>query len=207
MLLTECLVGDLELRKTNSNIRCVKHIRKIIVFLIVQLLIALVFFFIFASVTDIDETKLCSSQIIVDGVEFEYKFMVGEMFRFTSDSVEYVFPKFPILGTDEYSMFELYNTINVGDVVFVEYTQKGDYNSVIGAAKGEQILRSKTAYLDYLRRQRIVTVVALVVVEVIFVLCLILFVWWNWKDFKRMFRKKKKHVQNNLNQVFVPKNE
>ena len=42
------MVGDLELRKTNSNIRCVKHIRKIIVFLIVQLLIALVFFFIFA---------------------------------------------------------------------------------------------------------------------------------------------------------------
>ena len=182
------------MRKTNRNIKRVKFFKRLAVFFVAQAIIILLFVCIDKSQSDdlAESVDLKESTVVVDEVSYEYKFLAGSMFSFFSDSAEYHFPKYPIAGTNEYSMRDLYETVNAGDELTIQYVERPTGHTVIGAQKGDTVLRSVEPYDDFLREQHVLTIIALAVVEVIFAAVLIFFVWFYWDEVKLFPAKKSK---------------
>ena len=172
------------MRKTNTNLKRMKIVKQLIVLGVIQVVIIVVFAFILASSATGDVSELKTATITVDKIAYEYEFISGRMFSVFSDSVEYCFPKIPVAGTDEFSMIELRESITIGENLTVEYTEKENYNVIIGAYSGNEVLRSAEAYYAFQNNQFIMGIVTFGVVEIIFLAILIFFVFFHQKELK-----------------------
>ena len=140
---------------------------------VIQLCIILFFAYVWNSYSPVYESELQSATVKIEEVEYEYLMFTRETYSFTSNSEKYSFPKFPVLGTGEYSAGKLYKTARVGDVLEVEYIQAEDRNIVIGAKKDGEVLRSVEEYNKNIKQQRTLTIITGSVIEVIFIAVLI----------------------------------
>lgn len=181
------------MRKTNLNLKRVKFFKRLAVFMAVQAILIVLFVGIDCDIADdfIDENDLKESVVVVEKTTYDYLFAVGRVFSFFADGAEYCFPKYPIIRTIEYSMHDLRQVIGVGDELVVQYLEKPTGYEVIGAKKGDVVLRSVESYDHYIREQHTLTIVAFVVVETVFVAVLVFFVLFYWNEVKLFSRKKK----------------
>lgn len=140
---------------------------------IIQLCIILLFAYVWNSLSPAHESELKSATVEIEEVEYEYLMFTRRKYSFVSNFERYSFPKFPVLGTGEYSMEKLYKTARVGDVLEVEYIQDEDGNTVIGAKKDGEVLRSVDGYNNHIKQQRTLTIITGSVIEVIFIAVLI----------------------------------
>lgn len=182
------------MRKTNRNLKRLKFFKRLAIFVAVQILLIVLFVGIDRDIVCdfIEESKLTESVVVVETTKYEYKFATGRVFSFFADGKEYHFPKFPIIGTNEYSMKHLKQAVCEGDELVVQYVEGSREYKVIGAQKGNTTLRSVEAYDHYLRQQHTMTIVAFVIVEMVFLAVLVLFVLFYWKEIKLFSKKKKK---------------
>lgn len=182
------------MRKTNLNLKRVKFLKRLAVFAAVQVLLIVLFVCIDRDIVCefIEDSELKESVVVVEKTNYEYKFATGRVFSFFADGAEYHFPKYPIIGTDEYSMNHLHQTICAEDELVVRYVESSRGYTIIGAQKGDTVLRSVEAYDNYIRQQHTMTIVAFVIVEVVFLAVLAFFVLFYWSELKLFSRKKKK---------------
>ena len=182
------------MRKTNLNLKRVKFFKRLAVFAAVQVLLIVLFVGIDRDIVCefIEDSKLKESVVVVEKTNYEYKFAIGRVFSFFADGVEYHFSKFPIRGTNEYSMEHLNQTICKGDELVIQYVESSTEYKIIGAQKGSAVLRSVEAYNKYIRQQHVLTIVAFVIVEVGGGAVLVFFVLFYWNELKLFSKKKKK---------------
>ena len=137
---------------------------------------------------------LITRAVVVDSTECKTEFLIGEMFSFTSGSQKYIFPKIPILNTEEYSMSDLDDNINAGDVLEISYKAGDNSNIVYEVSKDGKVMRSLDGFNQNLSNQNIAAVILLVLVEVIYFTLFAFFFIWNWKPLKlgELFSKKSK---------------
>ena len=179
------------MKKTNRNLKRIKFVKRLLVFVIIQVVLAVLAILVLKITSPINPSELKSATIIVDEVEYEYRIINRRMFRVFSSSNEYAFPKFPINGTTEYSMAELYTAINIGAELTVEYIEMGNQNLVIGARLNNEVLRSVDAYNKFTVTQQITSIVTFSIIELIFITILVFFVLYNCKALKLFPYKKR----------------
>ena len=172
------------MRRTNTNLKRIAFVKKLIVFVTIQIALIIVFAQTIVNSTPIDTKHLKSAIIVVDSVEYEYEFINGRMFRLFANSKEYTFPKFPVYNEADYSMLELYQSVHIGDEVTVVYIETEEYNLVVGANMGNNVLRSVDTYSEYLEKQYKIGWTTFLIVEVVFVCILIVFVLFHVKELK-----------------------
>ena len=172
-----------------------KIIQHLFVFIIIQLIIVAVFLFA-NSVNNVTDVAIYEEIITVEQTEYRQVFISGSQFCFFANGIEYGFPKYPIVGTDEYSMHELNSCINSGDMLSIEYIDRSGHRTVINAKKDNAVLRSKANYFDYLERQRIAGIVVFIIIELIFIAALTLYCIFNKKMIVQFFKKRKKKHNN-----------
>ena len=156
------------MRKTNTNLKRVKFFKKILVLLIIQILIVLAFLYALKPDRPVNFEDLNKTTIIVDDVNYDYHIFTGSVFTVYSDGKEYEFAKFSIAGTDEYSMIELYETINEGDSLIIEYKETKNSKTILSAVLNGKVLRSVDGYNDFLTTQNRLRTISFIAVEVIF---------------------------------------
>jgi hypothetical protein len=163
-----------------------------IVFLLIQAIIISLFILIRHNHTPVENQDLKKAVVVVDNVEYEYQFISHRMFSIYSDSKEYAFPKITIINTSEYSMYQLYKTINIGDSLTIEYIEDGENNKIIGACLNNITLRSVNGYNSFIKTQQVLGVLAFIMVEIIFVVILFLFLLFYRKELNSFFLKIKR---------------
>ena len=105
-----------------------KFIRTIILFLFVQLLIFVAFVFIFNSSKPLDLQNKKNTEVLVEKTEY-FNFREPRFYIY-SNSEKYYFPNRGVLG--QYSNYELYQTISVGDKLSLTYVEQ---NSIFNDKK------------------------------------------------------------------------
>ena len=181
------------MRKTNLNIKRMEFIKKLCVFLLIQVALILCFNLIMTYGTgEIQNPN--TSTIIVDQISYEYKFMNGRMFSVFSNGNEYSFLKIAVADTNEYSMQELFENISIGDELVIDYVENRSSYLIIGARKNGEVLRSIEEYNKFAKKQHILGVIAFVTIELIFVAVFILFVILYGKGLK-LFKKRTQKVK------------
>lgn len=178
------------MRKTNLNIKRVNFFKKLSLFLIVQIIIVILFVLLINTSSPVNENALNKKIISIDKIEYHYVFMSGSHLSFYSEKEKYSFPKFPVLGTNEYSIPDLHDNIAVGDTVYVEYIKDGDSNIVIELHKGESFLRTSNGYNNFQRTQRPLCIIAFSIIEAFFLSALAFFILLYGKEIK-LFQKRK----------------
>lgn len=181
------------MRKTNRNLNKIKLAKALIVFFLVQLCLIVAFALINRSHAPLDLSNVKKETIVVDEVTYEY--LSGGHVTLFSNSKEYVFPKYPVAGTREASMWELYEVIEKGDSLTVEYMEKtnrnGAYRLTLSVYKGDQPLRTEAAYSKFLAHQRTLGVITFGIVELFFFVILAFFlIIWHRRCFSVPNRKK-----------------
>ena len=179
------------MRKTNFNLRRLKFLKRMIVFLLIQAIIISLFILIRHSHTPVENQDLKKAVVVVDNVEYEYKLIGDRMFSIYSDSKEYGFPKIPTINTSEYSMYQLYKTINIGDSLTIEYIEDGENNKIIGACLNNKTLRSVNGYNSFIKTEQVFGVLTFIIVEIVFVVILLLFLLFYRKELNSFFLMQK----------------
>lgn len=195
------------MRKTNLNLKRARFAKRLIIFPVIQALFAAIFVIAFNSNAPVNTNEIQTSLITVEKIECESKFLVGEMTTLTSNGVEYHFPKFPVVGTNEYSMHELYESIRPGDTLVVSYVDRNSRSSpneqrtVLDARSETQQFRSFEAYNRYCSKQRVTGIIICSIVEFVFLICFTFFVVHNLFELKFFqHRKRKKKTKNSPTQ-------
>ena len=184
------------MRKTNRNIKRLKFFRQLAIFLLIQLTIIALFAYIDHINSDyVNEAELIDAIVVVDEVNYEYVFASGRVFSFRADNIEYHFPKYPIIQTNEYSMKELHDAVAIGDELMIRYIEKPTGNIVVEARLNNHILRSVQPYKDFINNQRTNTIVVFAIVEMFFLTVLLFFVRFYWDEIKPSPKKVKKRIQ------------
>ena len=180
------------MKKTNTNIKRASFLRWLIILLAIQVVIIVMFSTLMFNQPILRE-DLITRTIAVDSTEYKVEIFVGKIFSFISDSQKYTFLKIPVLGTEEYSMSDLDDNINAGDVLEISYKAGDNSNIVYEVSKNGKVMRSLDGFNQNLSNQNIAAVILLVLVEIIYFTLFAFFFIWNWKPLKlgELFSKKK----------------
>ena len=161
-------------------------IKQIILLVTFQLIIIIAALFIISLNIPIDSEEVCEITIEVEEINYEYQFLNRRMLRIVSDSEIYSFPKMPALETEDYSMKELHQRINVGDCLKIKYINSySEQRIIIDAYEGDEILRSMSSYNNYMAKQRNIGMITFILIEGIYIINFLLFLLINGKDIKK----------------------
>ena len=182
------------MHKSRRNTKKAKYMKHIVVMIVIQIAIVAVFAQIDQINEQIDLRDLKSAEIIVDSTSYNYLFLGGSKFSLSASETCYTFPKFPVSGTSEYSMKQLYEAISPGDSLSIQYIIEGDQNLILDAELDGTALRSVNVYKQHLEKQRKLTCIIYTIVETVFLLVVLsIFSFWlfiNHKEIKRRFLRK-----------------
>ena len=116
----------------------------------------------------------------------------GTKISVTFNSSQYHFPKFSVLGTDEYSSSEILDSVKAGDCLSIGYIIDHDENIIVQANNGETKIRSLDGYNTWLHQQQVLGWIAFSFAQVIFLFVLVLYVVWNSAILK-IFKRNSEH--------------
>jgi len=177
----------------------IKAVKVLVVFFIIQLVIVSMLVYIIKSAS-IERYHFYETTLVVDKIEYQYKmFTRHPVVSIYSDGIEYGFVIIPVINTKEYSMYELYKTIDEGDKLFISYIKKRSSNVIIGASLNNEVLRSKLGYERFLKEQKVCGIVVCGVLELIYVIVL----WF----FIMLYRNKIRSMIKNLKKVLSMRKE
>ena len=183
------------------------YIKLCAMFLLVQSLILVAFLYIIRSHESVDNNAIVETSIVVEKIEGKQVFLIGYKTIIYSDSKKFTFIKIPILGTEEYSMHQLMETINVGDTLDIKYIEEKDHNVILDARMNGKILRSIDAYNSFLKSQQRTGIVVFIIVEILFLLVVLFCILVCLDVPKSNYRKKaKKQRMVNYHKEKINKN-
>ena len=168
-----------------------RYIKLCTVFLLVQSLILVAFLYIIRSHESVDNNAIVETSIVVEKIEGKQVLLSGYKTIIYSDSKQFTFIKIPILGTKEYSMHQLKETINEGDILDIKYIQENDHNVILDARINGKTLRSIDAYNSFLKSQQRIGIVVFIIVEILFLLVVLFYIIFCLDEPKSYYRKKK----------------
>ena len=161
------------MRKKCHNNRNKKTFLK---FLAIQCILFLLFFTIMYMSQPADMGRVQKSIIVVDDTQYtrvvrEYRFSVF------SDGVQYIFHNSRSSGL---SNTELFNTVQVGDVISIQYIEEwslfGKRNNVVDAQTDVEKLRSIEKYNEDKKTTSVVVIVFFVFFELLFLASIFIYV-------------------------------
>ena len=160
-------------------------LQAIIVFAFVRLLIG-------SQKIDISETK----QVNVTVGDVYYSRVPREnRLVIVADGVKYLFQGRPTV--DEYSVYELYNAISIGDRLSIAYYESTNIffekvNVIVDARTENEILRSLEAYTRGRQGVPVFVVILFSVIELVLLGIVFVYVWLNYNIFQKFYRNARK---------------
>ncbi|MBP3923085.1 MAG: hypothetical protein J6D27_08970 [Ruminiclostridium sp.] len=157
-----------------------QFVRGLIIFIVVQVLITVFFFFLLIECSPVDLKDMKQLDIVVESID--YKRVISEYrMDIYSDSVRYSFNSRSTIS--ECSVSELYDKIKVGDRLSVIFYEKNSIfdkqNLIIDARVETEIYRSVEEYNNGKSTLKTVIIFVLCIVEILFLSILALFIYIN----------------------------
>ena len=87
-------------------------------------------------------------------------------------------------------MLELYETINIGDTLEIEYKEERSKNLIYSATKDGKSLRSVEGYNNFIESQKLPGILSFIFVELIFGISLTFVIILNKKEVSLLFKIK-----------------
>ena len=181
------------MRKNNNNIKRLKFAKISICFALVQIILVLLFLHCFHDLIPIQEDQ--TEQITIEVVNTGYWETPFRKHQFTiyTNTDSYVFSNPGILG--DYSNFDLYESIQPGDVIYLCYVKSFDIfgnekKQVVAAQTASQVYRTIEEENSLSRKAILPTIIMIALLEGLFLAVLMLFVVLN----KNLFRQKRKNT-------------
>ena len=167
-----------------------KLIRTVILFDIIQLVILFIFVSLLRNSQQVNEDSVQQADIVVDDVR-SIRVARENWLYVVSDSNKYLFRGRSTF--EEYSVDEIENSLNRGDMLSLlyieEWTVFGKANAVVDARSGNMIFRTIEEYNRGKENLPIILIVAFTVFELIFLGIVFVDVRMNYKIFKEIYRK------------------
>ena len=155
-------------------------------FLAIQCVIFLLFSMIMYMSQPVDKDKVQNSIIVVDDTQFvrvarEYRFIIF------SNGIQYSFSNSPSSGL---SNTELYNTVQIGDEISIQYIEKcgllGKKNWVLDAQTDTEKLRCIEKYYEDKAKTSILVIVIFALIEILFLTIIFIYA----KFLRRLYTEK-----------------
>lgn len=162
-----------------------KTAKQVSVFLVIQILILAVFGIIYILDTPFDPSELKHGTITVDRVDYAHRLVEGSVCSLYSGDTEYRFARLP-LGEGEYSLYELYKSIQPGDTVSIIYEERsallGTMNVILDARSGETVYRSLSYYTRFSDNNTLVGWIIFIIVELLWLIVFVIFLCFKIKN-------------------------
>lgn len=175
-----------------------KLIKTFLFFVFIQLLIVVVFVYLFNISQPININDTNKVNITVDDAYLVTRPRQTTWMVVVADSIEYVFTNSGTL--EEYSTTEIYESISNGDQLSLVYYEMnvvlfGKTNIIVDAHTENTIYRSFDEYNRGRDGTSIYILITFFVIELVFVGAFLLNVWLNHNIVKDLFRKTKRYIQ------------
>ena len=165
------------MRKNKRFFQKRKPIRPLLVLVIVQGMIVLLFVSMLNQAYPVDSRDRKRVDIIVDDIYY-YRCFSEDRVRISFDSTQYTFNS--PATVEEYSCYELYKNISVGDRMTLHYYENkslfGDRNIVVGAHTETETYRSIEAYNKGKEGLAVVVFIIFLLIELVFCAIAILYI-------------------------------
>lgn len=179
----------------NRTLKIKKLMHKMVGLILMQILLLVVFGYIIYTNTPPNSNHIHQTIIKVDEIAYHHSFLNGDMLKVTSDNKTFGFPRYPIRRTTDFSIYELYDFISIGDTIEIMYTEEdgllGNQYTIVNAISNDVPMRSIEVYDSYLRKQRTIGIVIFAVVEVVYLTFSSLYFIYRGIEYK-IFGKKKR---------------
>lgn len=176
-----------------------KLVKLALCFLLFQILILAFLVYFLSIMKPIDKNSLHQTVVEVDETYYvrlkNFKYPKYN-FYIRSEEKEFRFPRYSVLGTDEYSMSSLNNTVNVGDTLCVKYVEEEDYYRVYEVTKNGEVLRTPEGFNQHIKKQRVLTVIVFIIFELVYSVLLFINIMISRTDIKTVWLtyKREKHL-------------
>ena len=177
------------MRKTNRNIKRVKFVQRILIFALVQVAIISVFILTTSSAVPISEDELIYETIVVENKETTYFSKQNKNYCFISNDTKYYIPTLSVWASDGFSRYEVYETVNIGDVLEIGYIEGS--NRLCSIKKNNQKLLTLEGYNRTHTISKLTASIVFIFVELLFLTVLTFFVLINYGNIKIKKRKKR----------------
>ena len=182
------------MRKTNTNIKCLRYLKRFILCFVLGHVILVYLFLKCLNGTKPIQIESCKVDVIlVEDTEY-YHSRDSSCIIYSAGS-KYVFPNLGIFT--KYSSREFYETIEAGDSLSITYTGK-THHTIVDARDDQEVYLDIESYNLDKKKARVGVLVIFLILEIIFLSILVGNIISNRKMLKRFFqniyRDKKKNV-------------